>query len=130
LPRYFDIFQVDSGKRFGNHLVRDGSEFLDERLRLCGDMKPPGTTVGGIGNPFNQRSFFEPVNDPRQRNWLDVEHVGKLDLAKAGLSFEAEQDLPLGAGNAHAARTAIEGFAEGVRGFTDLKGKSFHEQPI
>ncbi len=79
-PRDFNVFGVNSRKRVGDHLVRHRAQFLDERPCPCGDMKPPCPPVGRIGDSLDQPRFFQPVDDPRQGDRLDIEHVGKLDL--------------------------------------------------
>ena len=79
------------------------AQFLDERLCLCGDVKPPRAAVGRIGDPLDElaSSSRSTIRDKRDR--LDVEHVGELDLPQPGLPLEPEQHLPLRARDAHAA---------------------------
>ena len=74
--------------------------------------------------------FLEPVDDPRQRDRLDVEHVGQLDLPEARLALELEQHLPLRTRDAQAHCAAVERLAQGVGRLANLERKSFHLQRI
>ena len=93
-------------------------------------MKSPRAAIGGVGNPLDEATLFEPIDDPRERDRLDVEQVGEFDLSHAGLARQPKQHLPLRAGNSVRTGTAIERLPQRMAGFANLKGKSFHPQPI
>ena len=88
--RQVHVFRVNSGKRVSDHLVGHSAQLLDERPCLCGNVKPPCSPVGGVSYALNQTRFFKSVDDPRQCDWFDVKHIGKLDLAKAGFALESK----------------------------------------
>ena len=100
-------------------------KFLDERLRLRGDVQPPGTPISRIARALDQTRFLEPVDDPAQGDRLDIEHVGELDLPKAGLPRQPEQHLPLRARHAEPDRQAVERLAQRMRGLTDFEREAF-----
>ena len=65
-------------------LGTNGLKFVDERLCLCGDVKPPCPAVIRIARPLDEARFLEPVDDTAQGDRLQIEHVGQLDLPQAG----------------------------------------------
>ena len=83
------------GKRIGGELGTNRLELLDERLCLHGDMQAPRPPVCRVRHAFDEPAFFQPVDDPRQGDRLDIQHVGQLVLAQAGLPRQAEQHFPL-----------------------------------
>jgi hypothetical protein len=89
-------------------------------------VKPPGATIRGIGHALDEARFLKPVDDARERDRLDIEHVRKLDLPKARLPVQPEQHLPLRARNPEPDRPPVEGLAQGMRRLTDLKWERFH----
>lgn len=64
-----------------HQLGTDSLEFVDERLCLCGNVKPPCPPIVRIPNTLDESRFLETVDDPAQGDRLQVEHVGKLDLS-------------------------------------------------
>ena len=86
-------------------------------------MKPPRAAVLGVADPLDQPRFLEPVDDPAQGDRLEIEHVGKLDLAQAGRAGQLEQHLPLRARDSEPDREAVERLAQRMRGLADLEGK-------
>lgn len=61
-------------------LGTNGLKFVDERLCPCGDVKPPSTTIARIANALDKSGFLQPVDDPAERDRLQVQHVRELDL--------------------------------------------------
>jgi len=127
-PCSLDVFRINPAKRLGSHLVRYRAQLLDEGLRICGDVKPPCPAVGRIGCPLDEPGLLEPVDDPRQGDRLDVEHVGQLDLSQPRQAGQLEQHLPLRARDTEPHRSPVERLAQGVCSLAHLEWNSFHLQ--
>ena len=86
----------------------------------------PGAAVGRIAHAFDEPRLFKAIDDARKGDRLDIQDVGKLDLAKARALRQLHQHLPLRARYAEPDRHPVEGLAHSVSGLADFEGKSFH----
>ena len=125
LPRDFNVFRVNSSKRLGDDLVGDRVEFLDKRLRLCGDVKRHARRSSGSATR-STRLLPRAGRRSRQGDRLDVEHVGELDLPKTRLAVSRNSTFHWARVTPMPDRTAIERLAQRMRRLADLEGKSFH----
>jgi hypothetical protein len=124
------MLRVNPRKRMFDEVGADALEFVDERLCLCGDVKPPGPAVARVSRALDEPRLLETIDDAAQGDRLELEHVGELDLPKAGFARQLEQHLPLRARDSEPDREAIEGLAQRVRRLADLKRNRFHQPQI
>ena len=101
-------------------------KFVDERLCPCGDVKPPCTAIFRIADSFDETRLFQPVDDPAERDRLQIQHIGELDLPQSRHPRQLEQHFPLGASNPQANSQAVERLTQRVRGLADLERYRFH----
>ena len=84
-------------------------------------MQSPRTPIFGIAAALDQARFLQPIDDPAQGNRLDIEMIGKLDLAKARHATEPSQGTPLRTGHPQRRGATIKFAAQAVRGLGNLE---------
>ena len=85
--------------------------------------KPLGAAIVRIGAALDQAVVAEPVDQPRQRDRLQVEHFGEFGLLEALARSMPHQHRPLRAGHAELARPLV-GIGSQQAGYVhDCKGK-------
>ena len=84
-------------------------------------MEPPRPPIFGIPATLDQTRFLQPIDNPAQGDRLDIEMIGKLDLAKARLAPEPCQGTPLCAGHPKWRGATIKLAAQAVRGLGNLE---------
>ncbi len=110
------LFRGEAGQRLGAHLAADRDHLGEERLRLLGDEELPGAPVVRIGTALDPAGLRHAVEEPRQRDRLDLQQLGEAGLVDALVIDEIGQDLALRAGQAQAFGALVEALAEQPRG--------------
>ena len=90
LDPLLDVLQrLEAGldRRVGNVLqnircdgVAQAIEIIDKLASARGEKQPVGAPVPGVVAPFEQAMLDQTVEQPHQRDRLQFEHVGQIDL--------------------------------------------------
>ena len=63
-------------------------EPFEQRPRGRREIQPLGAPIVRVGAPLDQAVVAQPVDQPRQRDRLDVEHFGEFRLLEALIALE------------------------------------------
>ena len=97
----------DAGKRAGHGLLAELGEPLEQRPRRRRQKQAFRPTVAGIGPAFDQAAVAKLVEEARERNRLQVEHVGEFGLVQALGTLQPYQHDPLRPGDAELRRLVV-----------------------
>ena len=86
---------VEPGQNFAQHAVAELLQPLDHRPGGGQQMQPLGAPVRRIVAPLDQAVVAQPVDQTRQRDRRDVEHLGEFRLLEPLVALEAHQHGPL-----------------------------------
>src|SRR5271156_3519103 len=87
---------LDPGKRRCHQFFPELAQAFDDRACGFGQIKTFGAAVVGIGTALDQTAVAEPVEQPGQRDRLQIEHFGQFGLLQPFKAVEPRQDHPLG----------------------------------
>src|SRR5471030_73682 len=86
------------------HIRRDGVaktvEIVDKLAAGAREKQAVGPAISGIGPPLQEPMLDQAVEQANQRDRLQLEHVGEVDLRQSFLLPQSEQYDPLRAGGA------------------------------
>src|ERR1700691_5180751 len=91
---------LDPGKRRRHQLFAELAQALDDRARGFGQIEAFGAAVVGIGTALDQTAIAKPVEQPGQRDRLQVEHFSQFGLLQPLKAVEPRQHYPLGVSDA------------------------------
>ena len=100
--------------------IAQAVEIVDELLALRGQEQAVGATVLRIVPPFEQTMLDQAVEQPHQRDRLQLEHVGEIDLGQALVLPQSKQHDPLGAGGPSLLGAVIDIIAQQPRTLYEL----------
>src|ERR1051325_11724154 len=98
---------LEPRQRRRHQVVAERGELLEQRSRGRREEQPLGAAVVRVGPPLDQAIVGEAVEQPRQRDRLQVEHLGELGLLEALEAVEPRQYRPFGPRHAEAARLVV-----------------------
>ena len=98
---------VDAGQHVDHHVAGQHVELFKHRPRGGRQEQPLGAPVVRVAAPLDQAVVAEPVDQPGQRDRLDVEHFCEFRLLEALIALEPEQHGPLRAGHAELTRLLV-----------------------
>ena len=90
-----------------HHVLAELGEAVEQRPRGRRQVQPLGAAVVRIGAALDQAVVGQPVEQPGQRDRLQVEDFGELGLLEALGAVEPQQHRPLRAGHAELARPLV-----------------------
>ena len=79
-------------------------ELLQAAAAPPGEKQALGAAVVGIGTPLDQAAVAQLVEQPGQRDRLQIEHFGEFGLVEAFGTVEPDQHGPLRPGHAELRR--------------------------
>ncbi len=117
---------VDAGDAFGDDLVAQHAQLVEQRPRRRRQVQAPGAAVGGIGAAFDQPGLGQPVDHAAQGDRLDLEIVGEPGLVDALVARQGEQHLPLRAADAERPCPRVEAPADQPAGVAERETQGNH----
>src|SRR3984885_409143 len=118
-----DGIAIDAGKRGVHQFLAEVAKAFQQGPGLGGQIKPLGAAVVRIRPALDKAAVAQPVEEPGQRDRLQVEHFGEFKLFETLEPVEPDEDDPLGARNAELARFMIRIGAEHPSYIIECKGE-------
>ena len=103
--------------------IAQAVEIVDKLPAARGQKQPVGAAILRIVPPLEQAMLDQPVEQPHQRDRLQFEHVGEIDLGQALLLAQAKQHDPLRARGAAALGAVIDVVAQQPRTLHELRNQ-------
>jgi len=91
---------IDPRGQAANHRGAVAMDFMQLGVGRWAEVQPPDAAVLRVGAALHHAAGFQPVDQPRDGDRLDLEQFRQLLLGDAGLALQPEQDAPLRAGHA------------------------------
>ena len=122
------VFKTGPDRRVRNLLqhidrnrVAQTVEIVDQLTAGAGQEQPVGPAVFWIRAPLQQPVLDQAVEQADQRDRLQFQHVGQIDLRQSFLLPQSEQYDPLRAGGAAALGAVVDVVAQQARTFHQLR---------
>ena len=113
---------VDAVEYAGHQGFADHGEPLEQRPCRRHQEQPLGAAVVRVGTALDQAAVAQPVDQPGQRDRLQVEHFRQFRLLDPLRPFEPDQHRPLGAGHAEGGCLLVSVGPQEAGYVTDKKG--------
>ena len=110
-------------ERARHRFLAKAAELLEQRPRRGGQEQPLGAAISRIGPALDQTAVAELVEQPGQRDRLQIEHFGQLRLVEALEAIEPDQHRPLGAGHPELRRLVVGIGPQQARYIIENKGE-------
>src|SRR5712671_650125 len=104
----FDRRLVDAGEDLRHEALAQREQAVEQRPRRRGEEQALGAAVMRIGAALDHVAVAQPVDQPRQGDGLEVEHLGELVLLEPLAALQADQHRPLGARHPVLARQLVD----------------------
>src|SRR5689334_7587158 len=115
------------GRKITHHVggdrIAQAVEIVDELPAFRGEKQAVGAAVLRIVTPLEQAMFDEAIEQPHQRDRLQLEHIGEIDLRQALLLAQPKQHDPLRARGAAALGTVRDEVSQQPRTLDDLRNE-------
>jgi len=108
----------------GHHVVRARVDLFDDRLRLRREVKLHGSPVGRVATPLDPAGALHAVDEPADRDRLDLEAFGERRLAQALGARDVHERAPLRLGEAERLQPAIEAAPQHASDVSDQHAKA------
>ena len=96
---------------------------VEQRSRGRREVQAVRAAIVRVGPALDQAVVGQPVEQPRKRDRLQVEHVGKFRLFETLIAIKAHQHRPLGAGDAELPGLLVGIGPQQARYVADCKGE-------
>ncbi len=117
------VVRVQPLEHRSHHVVAQLGEPVHQRTRQRGEMQALGPAIGRIEAALDHAVRAQAVDQPRDGNRLQVEHLGQFRLLEALVIFEPGHDGPLGAGDPQPAGPLVRIGAQQARYIIESKSK-------
>src|SRR5579859_870105 len=107
----------------GRDRIAKAVEIVDELLAARGQEQAVGAAVLWIVAPLEQALLDQTIEQPHQRDRLQLEHLGKIDLREAFFLAQPKQHDPLRARRAAALGAIVDEVAQEPRALHELRDK-------
>ena len=87
-------------QHIGGDRVAQAVEVVDQLPASGGQEQPVGAAILGIMSPLEQAMLHQSIEQAHQRDRLQFEDLGQIDLGQAFLLPQTKQHNPLRAGGA------------------------------
>ena len=133
IPQRFETGPDRGVRNFLQHVGRDGVaqtvEIVDQLAAAWGEKQPVGAAVPGVVPPLQQAMLDQAIEQAHQRDRLQLQHIGKIDLRQSFLLPQSEQYDPLRARGAAALGAVVDVVAQQARAFDELRNQLAFQGP-
>jgi len=95
-------------------------EIVDQLAPARGEKQPVGAPILGVVPALEKAVFDQSIEQAHQRDRLEFEHFGQIDLRQSFLLPQSEQYDPLRARGAAALGAVVDVIAQQARAFDEL----------
>ncbi len=120
---FFDLVAVDPRQRRAHHVLGQVVEAFDQGAGSGHQKQPFRPTIRRVRTPLDQAAIRQPVEEPGQRDRLQIEHFSEFGLFEPLEAIKPHQHRPLGPGHAELPRLGVGEGLEHSRYIIDREGK-------
>lgn len=119
----FDRVGRDIAQHVGCDGVAQTVEIIDKLTAACGEKESIGASIPRVVPPFEKAVLDQTIEQAHQRDRLQFQHIGQIDLGQSFLLPQSKQYDPLRARGAAALGAAVDVIAQQARAFDELRNQ-------